>query len=81
MPDVLVPVGRHFFTPQQLNEAVARIQPNAQYHGGLLATVDSDGAKVALMWTNKDGNLAIRTAYAHDWTGEDKVAGDVLWRF
>jgi hypothetical protein len=84
MPDVLTPVGTHFFSPDQLQAALARTIPETDmdgHRGAAAAAIDADGVKVALVFTNSGGTLRIRTAYAHDWSGDNKVAGDILYRF
>lgn len=85
MPSVLVPVGTHLFTPDALQKALdaaipaAALQPGQ--HGAAVAAVDSTGAKVAMIFTTRDEHWRIRAAYSHDWAGDDKVAGDILYRF
>ena len=84
MSDLLVPVGRHFFTPQDLTRMVATLPPDLSApgsQGGALAGVDQDGVHVAVLFTPKQGRVVIRGAFEHDWTGDNKVAGDVLFRF
>ncbi len=86
MATVLIPVGTHFFTPAALEKALANVPldlgPNR--HGAAVATVDNEGAKVALIYTSTSGNIRLRTAYSYDWSGEKPlhtVGADVLWRF
>lgn len=81
MADVLVPVGRHLFSPTDLDAQISRIPLEPQFTGGILAAVDSEGARVGLIYTRKDGHIRIRGAYEHDWSGDDKIAGDILFRW
>ena len=85
MPDVLVPVGRHLFSPAALQSALDKAIPKMELapgqQGGALAAIDSDGIKVALIFTSKDQHWRVRGAFERDWTGEQKVAGDILFKF
>jgi len=36
---------------------------------------------VAVLYTRKDGHIRVRGAYEHDWSGDDKIAGDILFRW
>lgn len=81
MADALVPVGRHFFSPADLQRQLDRIPLDEAHQGGALAGIDSEGVNVALLYTRRDGKIRVRGAYSHDWSGDDKIAGDVLWRF
>jgi len=81
MADVLVPVGRHLFSPIDLEAQVSRIPLEPQFQGGALAAVDNEGVRVAMLYTRKDGQIRIRAAYEHDWSGDDKIAGDILFRW
>ena len=85
MADVLTPVGTHFFSPDQLQAALDRAIPAADIgpgqRGAAAAAVDSDGVKVAIIFTPAGDHWRIRGAYAHDWSGDNKVAGDILYRF
>lgn len=85
MADVRVPIGTHFFTPDALQKALDKAVPSADlsdgHHGAAVATLDAEGAKVALIFTSRDDHWRIRTAYAWDWTGEHTLAGDILYRF
>ena len=84
MPDIQIPVGRHLFTPDALEKALKIIpqetlQPGQ--HGAAVAAVDEDGVKVALIFTSKDDKWRVRGAYERDWTGDNRIAGDILYRF
>lgn len=82
MPDYLIPVGTHFFTPVALDAALSRAIPSdVGPNGGASIALDTDGVKVALIWTSHDQKIRIRGAYSHGLDGQDKVAGDVLFRF
>lgn len=81
MPDVLVPVGRHLFSPEALAKQLERVPIDETHEGGAVAGIDSDGVHVALLYTTHDGHLRVRAAYARDWTGNETVAGDVLFRW
>lgn len=82
-PQVLVPIGNHFFTPDALQKAVgAAVAAEANGHTNAIAgTVDSNGANVALVMTSKDGNWQVKTAFAHDWTGNNSfgATGSYSW--
>lgn len=84
MPDIQIPVGRHLFTPDALEKALKIIpqetlQPGQ--HGAAVAAVDEDGVKVALIFTSTDDKWRVRGAYERDWSGDNRIAGDILYRF
>ena len=85
MADVLVPIGNHLFAPDQLQAALDRAIPKADLepgqHGAATAAIDAEGVKVALIFTSKDDHWRVRGAYEHDWSGNSKVAGDILYKF
>lgn len=85
MPGILVPVGSHFFTPDALQMALNKAIPQSElgpgHHGAATAAVDADGVKVAVIFTSNDDHWRVRTAYTHDWSGDQKVAGDILYKF
>jgi len=84
MPDIQIPVGRHLFTPDALERALKVIPQDTLQdgqHGAALATVDADGVKVALIFTSTDNKWRVRGAYERDWSGDNRVAGDILYRF
>ena len=73
------------FSPDALQKALDTaipkmdLQPGQQ--GGAIAAIDSDGIKVALMFTSKDDHWRVRGAFERNWSGEQKVAGDILFKF
>lgn len=80
MGDVLVPVGRHFFQPADLQKALSVITPHDTGPNGvgLKAAIDTDGAKVALVYSVKDGAIVARGAFAYDWSQQGyKVGADL----
>lgn len=83
MADVLVPVGRHLFSPENLQKALSIIPPDM--HGskgfGLKAAIDTDGAKVALLYSVKNGAVVARTAVAYEWGEGYKVGADLTIKF
>ena len=83
VPDLLLPVGPHFFTPDALRTAVnaATLDLPAGHTNVLAGTVDSLGAKVVLVVGSKDGAWRIQSAFAHDWTGHNTfgAAGSYSW--
>lgn len=82
MSEVLVPVGRHFFTPDYITKMAATIKPeDIGEHGAVKFGVDNEGAKVAVIFTPKHGNVAIRTAYAYDWTKGHQFGVDGTVKF
>jgi hypothetical protein len=85
MPEVLVPVGRHLFSPDALQAALDKAIPQTALepgqHGAAAAAIDAEGVKVAVIFTSKDDHWRVRGAYEHDWFGGEKVAGDILYRF
>jgi hypothetical protein len=84
VPDIQIPIGRHLFTPEALAKALTVIPQETLapgQHGAALATVDADGVKVALLFTSKDSRWRVRGAYERDWTSDNRVAGDILYRF
>jgi hypothetical protein len=85
MNGVLVPVSNHLFSPEALQAALDKAIPQADLgpgqHGAATAAIDSDGVKVALLFTSKDDHWRIRGAYEHDWSGDNRGAGDILYKF
>lgn len=84
MPDVLVPIGRHFFQPADLQKALSVITPQETGPNGvgLKAAIDTDGAKVALIYSVKNGAIIARTAFAYDWAAKGyKVGADLTMKF
>ena len=82
MADTLVPVGRHFFSPADLDRQLAKLPADVKAdRGGIQAGIDADGAHVGFVYSIKNGRIVARGALAWDWTGDRKAAGDVLVRF
>lgn len=83
MPDMLIPVGTHFFTKDALDQAISKALPAGDVgsSGGASVGVDSEGVKVAVLWTSHDDHVRIRGAFTHGFDGDNSVAGDVLFRF
>lgn len=85
MPQVLVPINNHMFSPDALQKALDKaipkmdLQPGQQ--GGAIAAIDSEGIKVALVFTSKDSHWRVRGAFERDWSGDHRVAGDILFKF
>ena len=83
MPDLLLPVGPHFFTPDALQAAATAAVANlpAGHTNVVTGAVDSNGAKVILVLGSKDGAWKVQTAFAHDWTGNNTfgAAGSYSW--
>jgi hypothetical protein len=83
MPDVLVPVGRHFFQPADLQKALSVIPQDGGVgpHGlGAKAAIDSDGAHVALLYSVKNGAIVARGAFAYEWGHGYKVGADITFK-
>lgn len=82
-PDVLVPVGRHFFAPDDLKKALSILPPDATGANGFgaKAAIDTDGAKVALLYSVKNGAIVARGAFAYDWGAGYKVGADLTLKF
>lgn len=68
MADVLVPVGRHFLTPDYIKQLADDIKPEDVGEHGIAVKfgVDNDGARIAAIFTPKGDHFALRTAYAWD---------------
>jgi len=83
MADVLVPVGRHLFQPADLQKALSVINPiDAGRHGiGAKAAIDTDGVKVALLYSVKNGAIVARGAVAYEWGTGYKVGADLTLKF
>lgn len=79
MPDILIPVGRHLFQPADLEKALSVITPqDTGPHGiGARAAIDTDGVKVALVYSVKDGAIVARTAFAYEWGQGYTVGADL----
>lgn len=67
MPDVLVPVGRHLFTPDQLNKLAATVQPDGKHKVVGRAALDNEGTRVAVLFSFKEDRIVARTALGYDW--------------
>lgn len=84
MADVLVPVGRHFFQPADLMKALSVLPPDAvgPQGFGAKAAIDTEGARVALLYSIRDGAIVARGAFAYDWGGKGyKVGADLTFKF
>ena len=84
MPDVLVPVGRHLFQPADLQKALSVINPKSDtgLRGfGAKAAIDTDGVKVALLYSVKNGAIVARGAWAYEWGEGVKVGADLTLKF
>jgi hypothetical protein len=81
MAEVLVPISNHLFSSSDLDAQVSRIPLEPGFTGGAMAAVDNEGVRVALLYTRKDGHIRIKGAYEHDWRGDDKIAGEILFRW
>ena len=81
MPDISI--GSHLFAPDQLARVLAETVPAPKpgQRGQVVGTVDSSGAKVALVMTPGDGHWQIEAAFTHDWTGDNEVGGRVIYSF
>ncbi len=82
MPDLILPIGNHFFTAEALQKAVASAVAD---HPGKLnvlkGTVDQSGANVVLVLGAADNRWTIQTAIQHDWTGDTRfgAGGSIAW--
>lgn len=84
MPDVvLVPVGRHLFTPADLTKALSVLPPEAigPKGFGMKAAIDTEGAKVALLYSVKNGAVVARGAFAYEWGEGYNVGADLTLKF
>ncbi len=82
MPDLLLPIGNHYFSAEALQKIVASIE--AEHPGKanvLAATVDSSGAQVVLALGATDGAWKINAAFAHQWSSGNTFGGggSIAW--
>jgi hypothetical protein len=76
VPDLLVPVSGHLFSPESLQRALDRTidQLPSGASIGIGGAVDTHGATVALLFQSKDGHWQAKAAVEHDWTGDTRAA-------
>jgi hypothetical protein len=68
------------FSPEQLNKLVADTLPPASEHRiAVVGTVDRNGTQVVAGFTSESGNWRFEGAYRHEWTGDDSVAGRIMF--
>lgn len=72
-----VNLGGHLFTPDQLQKVINETSIPEGKTGALVGTVDSSGAKVAIVMNLKH-DWHIETAVTHEWTGDTKAGVKVL---
>lgn len=72
----LVKSGRYLFDRKELDDALARTLPHVPADKSIVVAggVYKDGAKIALVYTRPvlGGDLQFKTAFEHDWTGDDR---------
>lgn len=81
MPGFTVPIGDHLFTPEALQKVLTDTIPTipeGKTHAAA-AAIDANGARVGLIIGTKDGHWQAKTAFEHDWSGDNKVTGSVLY--
>lgn len=76
-----IPIGNHLFTPDQLQKVLTETIPKVPpgHSSAVAAAVDASGAKVGLIIGSSDGHWQAKAALEHDWGGDNKVAGSVLY--
>lgn len=81
MADPAITIGAHLFSPDALARALASVpEPTGGKKNALVGTVDSSGAKVALVMTFSDA-WEVEAAVQHDWTGDTTVGAKVIGRW
>ena len=82
MPDPSIAIGAHIFSPDALARALAAVPQSSDptHPNALVGTVDSTGAKVALVMKFSD-SWEVQTAFEHDWTGDNSVGAKIIGRW
>ena len=76
-----VQIGAHLFTPDALAKALATVpEPTGEKKNAIVGTVDSTGAKVALVMSFSD-TWTVEAAVQHDWQGDTSVGAKIIGRF
>lgn len=76
-----VQIGAHLFTPDALARALASVpEPIGDKKNALVGTVDSSGAKVALVMSFSDA-WTVEAAVQHEWTGDTTVGAKIIGRW
>lgn len=79
----MISLSGHPFTgaalQQYVDQATAQIEPGKI--GIVKAAVDSDGVKVALIFTREDGDLKFQLAVSHDWSGSNVFGASGSYSF
>lgn len=81
MADALVPIGRHFFTPSDIERLAATIPPDTTATVIGKAAIDTEGVRVAVLFTPKGGHFVARAAWEYDWDEGQKVGADLTFKF
>ncbi len=83
MADALVPVGRHFFTPDYIKELASELTPADAGPLGIAGKigVDNEGATVAMLFSPKNGRMVLRTAYRYDLDEGHKIGMSGTFKF
>lgn len=76
-----IQIGAHLFTPDALARALASVpEPQSDKKNALVGTVDSSGAKVALVMRFSDA-WEVDAAVQHEWTGDTTVGAKIIGRW
>lgn len=68
------------FGPEQLQKIVADTLPPAEEHKiAVVGTVDRNGSQVVAGFTSENGRWRFEGAYRHEWSGDDSVAGRIMF--
>jgi hypothetical protein len=82
MASSLIPVGRHFLTTSDIDRLAATIPKDTDAEIIGKAGIDTDGARVAILFTPKHGHFVARTAFEYDWKKRGLTAGaDIAFKF
>lgn len=77
MPELMIPVGPHLFTPDALKTAsLTALRDLPEGHtSAIVGAVDSTGAQASIVFNSKDGHWQAVAAFHHDWTGDNRYGG------
>jgi hypothetical protein len=81
--ELLVPVGRHLFTPEYLNKLASTVTPSDVGPHGIAGKlgVDNEGVNVAVLFTPKGDHLVARVAYRYSPEDGHQFGADATFKF